>query len=559
MSNYLEDLFGAAEFKRQVPQHVEVIEPTGPHKSRWLFDEINEVYLRPTGKHDLYEQPHQELCGIIEEAIGDCTFKYDTPRMVMIGVPRGTWKTSIALENTPPIILTRNPNARILIDTHRHDVSQKRLRAARWHFENNEEFKARFGDDWTPEFRELPWSDNEIVVRRRSMSLIEPSIDTGAIDRSKVGSHYDVIFCDDVVTDKNSVTAEQRQKVYDHILDLLSILEPGGVLILTFTFWNVDDAYMRFIRLDQEREKAGKKPFFQKIIHSAYNPDGSLYFPGRLTHEFLDEQREKLGSRKFAAQYLLQPVSEEDKTFNMDNSRVVHFDFERAQYGGKIIIPRWREKFPVETTMAWDPAGIKGKRKTDFHGLTVVGDDPMSRWWILEAIARKMPPKQLLNEIIKLILFYRPHTFSIEDVGQQTLWLEMLKDEIERRHLGVPMPAWVEQTTANYSKQTRIQMLEPKWERGEIILLPTQTNLLRQFDEFDPMAEMDHEDELDSLVQHLAIARPASVDFLSMSADNPVDPEWEKRRKQRQSSSPSAFDENGSVAGRLGTIWEAGE
>ena len=104
--------------------------------SAWLFDEINDVYHKPLGR-SLSEQPHDELCGIIEQAIGDCTFSSGGQKLVMIGVPRGSLKTTITAENVPCVVLTRNNNARVLTTAFRYDVAQKRLAAARWHFEQN--------------------------------------------------------------------------------------------------------------------------------------------------------------------------------------------------------------------------------------------------------------------------------------------------------------------------------------------------------------------------------------------------------------------------------------
>ena len=273
------------------------------------------------------------------------------------------------------------------------------------------------GDDWKPEFREDIWNDDSIVISRRNKPLKEPSITCAGVGRSMTGAHYDFIIADDLVTDTNVTTQEQRDKVYSYITDLLPILEPGGTLVLVFTRWHPDDAYGRLIRLDEERERQGKPARWKKLIRGAYNDDGSLYFPTKLTEEFLAEQKENLGSRKFAAQYLNQPVSEEDKTFNMSLAQLEDFTYFTDSFtGGGIVTTRDGGQFPVDVSMAWDPAGRKYNRHSDFHGLTLVGCDPLSSGgpWRPSRLRARRPDRG------PRVLSYR--ALPAQDVFSRGLW-----------------------------------------------------------------------------------------------------------------------------------------
>lgn len=514
------------------------------------------MYHRPVGRQ-LHAQPHSELCGIMEQAIGDCSFSEGGQKLVMIGVPRGSNKTTLAAENVPCVVLTRNHNARILDTAFRYDVAQKRLAAARWHFEVNPEFHKRYGkaETWVPQFRERPWSNEQMVVMQRDKPLIDASITAAGTDRSMTGGHFDLIIADDLVNDINSRTKDQRDKVYDYILNLMPILEPNGVLIMIFTRWHPDDAYGRLIRLDETREREGKAKFWQKVVRGCYDGPDGLYYPARLTHEVLDDQKQKLGSRRFAAQYLLQPIAEEDKTFAMDLARIVGFTFEPRQFGGVVTIPRWaNERLPVATTLFWDPAGLKQGKQSDSHGITVVGDDPMDRWWVLEAEEVKDKPTAVIDRIIKLIVYYHIHTVGVEDVGMQLLWLENLKVEMGLR--GIPMPAFAEVSTGGVPKNERISVtLQPRWERGAMIFLPSQTRLFEQLDGFTPQ-NTEHEDILDSLCGHHSICRPASPDFIHVRDENPVDPEFLRRAQRiREAADQAVITSEHGGAGMHGTSW----
>ena len=534
------------------------------YSSTWLFEEIDQVYVRSLWpERQLYEQPHNEMCGIIEQAIGDCSFSIGGQKLIMLGVPRGSNKTTLAAEITPCVVLTRNPNARVLISSFRYDVSQKRLAAARQHFETNKEFHRRYGkaDEWVPQFRERPWSNEQMTVMQRTAPLIDASITAAGTDRSMTGGHFDLIIADDLVNDLNSKTKDQRDKVFDYIEDLYPILEPNGAIIMIFTRWHTDDAYGRIVRLDEARERRRDKPFWQKIIRGCYDGPGGLYYPDRLGHPELDAIKARLTARKFAAQYLLKPIADEDKTFNMDAARVVNFTFEPRQFGGVVNVPRWaNERLPVATTGFWDPAGPKkGGKRSDSHGCTVTGCDPMSRLWVLEAEGIKADVTGILDRWCKLIVYYHISTLGIEDVGMQTLWLNLLKAELDNR--GIPWPQFVELATGNEQKEQRIELLlSTRWDRGAIILQPTQNALMDQIDGFSPAGE-EHEDILDSLAGNAAIARPASPDFIHVRDENPVDQEWLKRRerlRRDEREELARFDGSEGSGGMHGPVWRTG-
>jgi hypothetical protein len=392
------------------------------------------------------------------------------------------------------------------------------------------------------------------------MALIEPSVEASGTDRSATGAHYDVIVADDLVNDVNCRTKDQRDKVYDHIMDQMSVLEPNGVFILIFTTWHPDDAYARIMREDDERIRQGKKPFWKRVIRSCYDGPAGLYYPERLTHEFLDLIREKIKARKFAAQFLLKPIADEDKSFAMDVARIVSFTFEPRQFGGIVTIPRWaNERLPVSTTLFWDPAGPKaGKKRSDEHGITVVGCDPLDRWWVLEAEGVKDTSTGVVDRLVKLIVYYHVQTVGFEDEAMQELWRDKLI--VEMRLRGIPLPAFVGVAGHGVPKNERIELsLQGRWERGGIILQPAQTALYSQIDGFSP-ANTDHEDILESLAGHDSIARPAAPDFLHVRDENPVDQAWLDRRERLRSEMLGGPDPRGDVesAGMHSVRWAIG-
>ncbi|MDE2097372.1 MAG: hypothetical protein KGL39_09025 [Patescibacteria group bacterium] len=501
--------------------------------------------------------PHVEMANDFEAALGDCSFSGDMPIRLMRGYPRGTFKTTGFSEATPVYVLTRNPNAKILLDGFRHNVAKARLRAIRRKIENDPTLDAHYQTQaWRPAFRSDTWNDEEIIITPRTdLMSREASIATAGVDVSMNAQHFDLIIADDVVTDTNVRTVEGRERVYQHILDLLPILNPGGVLLIVFTTWHVDDAYARLIKLEAERERRGQGRIFDIRMRGAYDGPTGLFFPQRLTHAFLDEQRETMGERKFAAQYLLKPIADEDKTFSMDAAKLRAFTFyttPERRFGGIVRLDTQRNvQLDVETTLAWDPAGRKPSRTTDSHGLTVVGTDSLDIWWILEAFSRKGLPSQILDLVCRLIVTYRPWTVSVEDVAAQGLWLDMLADECGRRGIAT---SFTEFSTGGVPKNERIVLLQPRWPskmmmRADADGRPVHTALWAQMDAFSPGTALDHEDVLDSLVQHLRLTRKPEPRAIR-SVENPPDPEYAAFR-QRQVAAGVA----GSMAGLFGPVW----
>lgn len=535
--NFFDDILDAIQ-PVIVAETIQAAPVLAPEEPLWLYslckDTLNMVDMDP--------QPHYDICNIFEAAVGDCKFNGNTQKLVMVGVPRGTFKTSIATEGLPLGILDRNPNARILIDSFRHDVSKKRLKAVAGHITRNAEFHSIYGDDWKPLFREEQWNDTGITISKRTKVLREPSIDTSGVDRSQTGSHYDCIIADDLVTDTNCRTAEARQKVYDHIMDLLPILEPGGTLVLIFTRWHPDDAYGRLIRIDEERARAGKPVVFQKLIRSCYDGPNGLYFPTRHDHEFLTEQRERLGSRKFSAQYLNQPVADSDKTFKMEFLSQKSFEFYRNSRQG--VIRTEDGQYPVYTTMAWDTAGSRPSIKSDYHGITIVGTDNFNRMWVPIAEGIKGTPTEVVQRVVAHIIYYRPDLVLIEAVGAYLHWLDAVQRQLEP--LGIST-AFEEVSHGGVPKEARIEQLEPFWSARRIILSNNLHDLVSQLDSFSPNSLPDHDDIMDSLSMHIGYTRPGD-EVESTEKVNPVDDEWLRRRLRQRRDEGHPW--------RRGTKWQ---
>ncbi len=154
----------------------------------------------------------------------------------LIVEPRGSFKSSIACEAYPISILIKNPDARILLDSEVYTNSKNFLRQIRAHLEGDRlaELYGKFGPTSN-------WNEGELTIAQRKTARKEASITCSGIGAVKVGQHYDVIIFDDLNSMNNSNTEEGREKVIQHYKMSISLLEPGGTIVVIGTRYHQND------------------------------------------------------------------------------------------------------------------------------------------------------------------------------------------------------------------------------------------------------------------------------------------------------------------------------
>lgn len=177
-----------------------------------------------------------DISGIHKPIIGELE-RHES--FVLMLLPRGSYKSTIATVSYPLWRLADNRNLRILIDSQTDHQSRKFLEGIKSHIERNERFRDIFGD-----WKNIPgWQSDSIVVANRDPRLKDPTIQVGGVNKPVTGGHYDIIICDDLHDDKNSQSPEQCEKVINHWRTLFPILEPDGQMIVIGTRWSPMDLY----------------------------------------------------------------------------------------------------------------------------------------------------------------------------------------------------------------------------------------------------------------------------------------------------------------------------
>ena len=469
-------------------------------------------------KYDkISEQPHRELCDAID---------IDWPKKLILE-PRGSFKSTVCTIAYSIQQILKNPNIRILIDSEDLANAKKFLAEIKGHFEINEELRYLYGDL----VGKTKWTDNEIVVSTRTVSLKEPTILTGGVETPRVGLHFDLIIEDDFHSRNNTQTFEQIQKVIEHWKLNSAILEPEGKEIVIGTRWKIGDLYEEIINSEKDRRKKGLKKKFLVRRRSAIDKEGNLHFPSRLTKDFLEEQRLLLGGAFYACQYLNNPVDE--------GATLIKKDWIKF-YG------RYTPENIIRTSVI-DPA-ISEKDEACETCIITIGTDTDGYMYILDCVFMRETPDKIVDMMFRTQELHNPQSFGVETV----IFQKALKYWVwERMRNGSPPISVVElKTDTRITKDMRIKGLVPYIESGTILFPGTGPNqlsghMLKLYDQLTQYPMTKFIDGVDTLAYQLQLYTPPGVKKTYMKPEDGLRIEtihnerFKRMREKKRSSIPT--------------------
>lgn len=393
------------------------------------------------GYAEMQRRPHAAVADFLQATIKN-------KRHALALEPRGTFKTTQISQGLPIWILEHDPNARILLDSSVLQNSIDNLRVIKAHYKNNQKFRYLYGD------REGDyWVTEEITLKSRTNhKLKEPSIRCSSVERMQAGPHYTHILVDDVVSDINSRSIDGRRSVIEHFKLLFSLLDPGGVLIITGTRYHYEDLYGFII---------GELPEFEKRIMNAETSgaEGGLYFPERLTAQFLRETKAIQGRALYAAQYLNDPAPEdEDSAFQRPWFKPFEHDPQIAKQKDRLWLSDNRNSF-----ITIDPGGEK--KKSDEWVIFTAHYDEHNNKFFDHITKGHWKMKECWEHLFSEVNLVNPLMVGLETTGGQKWLYEALMDEMKRRNKFFMVQPL---THALDSKDYRIKRLQPQYQAGSI-------------------------------------------------------------------------------------------
>ena len=253
--------------------------------------------------------------------------------------------------------------------------------------------------------------------------------------------------------------------------------------------------------------------FYEK----ATRDDGTLFFPERLSQQFLESQRRILGSYIFANQYQNEIIPLEDR----------------------VLKPEWIRYYSAiperVTTFAFIDPAISQADTADFTGVTIVHCDVNGTWFVRLAQRKKLTPTQIVSLVFSLHDEFHCNAIGIEDVAYQKALLYMIQEESLRRNKFPPVKGIHPGT--DKTKETRIMGLVPRFEWGRILVNQGQDDFEKEYLEFPRSS---HDDILDSLSQIEQIAfypEREAPDDSEPAPNHPQYESWYRRKLAREAES----------------------
>ena len=460
------------------------------------------------GSPDITRRTHGKLCETITKwPVVDGHYKQ------LILMPRGTFKSSIISEDYPAWLIGENPNIRIYIGSEGFEKSAKFVEAIQERLKRKEyiDIYGDMGFDAATNKR-TKWAKFEFRVTKRTGKALfykEETVSAGSPDCAASGTamHYDIIILDDAVSEKTVTTKAQMSKTLDYYRKCLSLLEPGGKMIIVGTRYDYDDLYGHLLK---------EELCDDVIVESSFRADGSLFFPERLNEKTLESYKMNLGMYKYSCQYENNPVNKDAKLFHCEKIKKFWESMDNAPDAFCKVLPTLRITF-----MFCDPAQTEGGEYADYSAITILSVDNAKDVYVRFSQQRRCSTSELIDWIFDLYnLFTWDHGYIESFSFGKTIesWFKEKMREPGRRF--VPLqPLKLPKT----SKEARIRGMEPYFSCGKVLFVEGLTDLEDQLDRFPSLK---HDDLIDSLSMFPNVIYPPS----ETKEDDKVEP-WNIARR----------------------------
>lgn len=236
----------------------------------------------------------------------------------------------------------------------------------------------------------------------------------------------------------------------------------------------------------------------------AIREDGSLLFPERLSHEFLQRQKRIQGSYIFAHQYNNEIIPSDDQDFKKEWLR-------------------YYQSLPARltTVVVIDPA-ISLDQDACFTSMVALSCDDNNHRYLRVAKRMRITATQTVEAIFKAYEVLKPQVIGVEAVAYQMALLHFLIAEMKKR--GVALPLHAIKRAPDKSKMTRIRSLVPWFEFQATSIKPGLTEFEEEYLKFPRGTYVDI---LDALADAQELCYPPEKEKLSDKAPPPNHPSYE--------------------------------
>jgi predicted phage terminase large subunit-like protein len=357
---------------------------------------------------------HRPLCRLLEDP--------ENSRL-MIVLPRGWYKTTLATIAYPIWCAVRNPNVRILIVQNTHTNAMAKLKSISDHFRHNQLFRAMF-PEILPD-KNCMWTQETLTVPR-PRAAAEGTIDAAGTRTQLTGRHYDKIIEDDTVAPALSDIGEEN--VAPTKEDVVQAIGFHRFLVPPLLVHPTDKRYQNIVigtrwfekdLISWVKDPENKQHFttYERSVREnergESDPEGKITFPAQFSEEALETLEGSMGTYMFSCLYLNKPMRSDQAMFRDDDLQLFHTE------------PLGLAKYTT-VDLATDPSMAKGE--VDYNVIFTTGIDmETGNIYVLHYHAMRANPKDVMDELFRQVETYNPLNVGIEAIAYQKSFVHFVK------------------------------------------------------------------------------------------------------------------------------------
>lgn len=344
----------------------------------------------------------------------------DPPKLrQLINICRGSFKTSL-VGAFILWLLRRDVNKSVMVMAADDDAANKILGYCNRHIETNPKMAWFWGMNKWPGHDQ--WTIGRKFIATRTVNRAnDPSIWSTSPGSIKAGPHPDYVFIDDIINEKVLESDEALVKANNAFDYISPMLMETSMLWVLGTPWTMADLYYSLMR----RSLGTKKDYmFDIYIRDVLNPDGTFWWPERMSEKFLKskwiEAQESSPPKPwlFWSQYRMQPVTEAENSLMLEK-----IDWVMQDEVDKMM-PKLRKLGGV------DPADEKASSGS--WALWAFGTDSDKGFWDLD-LQKCSAKHDMVSEIVRFAVLWHLEVLIIENTVISRRLIDSVREKLRER------------------------------------------------------------------------------------------------------------------------------
>jgi predicted phage terminase large subunit-like protein len=413
-------------------------------------------------------------------------------RVIINMAPRHT-KSEFSSYLLPSWMIGKNPKLKIIQATHTTELAVRFGRKAK-HLIDSEEYQKIFPTKLREDSKAAGrWETNE-----------GGEYFAAGVGGSITGRGADLLIIDDPHSEQDALNVNALERTWEwYTSGPRQRLQPGGIIVVVMTRWNMKDLTGRLINAQKET----KADQWEVIEFPAILPNNKPVWPEYWKLEELESVKASLAIGKWNAQYQQNPTAEEGSIIKREWWNL------------------WEKDLPplYHVIQSYDTAFLK-KETADYSAITTWGvfyptEDSGPNLILLDVVKDRFEFPELRRVALEQYNYWKPESVVVEGKASG------MPLTFELRKQGIPVINYT--PSRGNDKHARVNAVAPLFESGQI--WATDDKFTEEvIEECAAFPYGDHDDLVDSMTQ--AVMRFRQGGFINHPDDEDDTPLPQQRR-----------------------------